>query len=396
MRDKRIPLTPHLLIFLALLFVPGVYLVLLLSAIVPLAMWYGLVSGLNQVPNSSRNDDSLQRMIGFGAIISAYACLRGIWLTMFRKPRFELALSIDLKRESKLNSFILDICKTLDTKPPNGIILLADPSFFVQKGKLKILDSVVKKKVLAIGLPLLSTLSLNELRAILVHEFAHFTGNDTLYSSFVLPVYLGTQESINRLRAEIKFRSRNLQGIIFDSITKIPMFLPLGILYIYLKLFQLLDMKLSRIREKRADIIAAIVCGSQTFSNSLKKVVRYSESFLSLSQDQIIDLLKDDKAYINYYSIFRSSLPQVWDSSLKYELEALTEKQKFFSSHPTLSTRLAYIPTVSENYFDTQSATSLIDGLEEYEKNLTEYYTEYISILFSQEVKRRKNISKNK
>jgi Zn-dependent protease with chaperone function len=385
--DERIPLTPYLLILLALLFVPGVYLVLLLSAIAPFLMWYGL-------PEKSGSDNNLQRMIVLGAIISASACLRGIWFTMFRKPRFELALSIDLGREHKLNSFILEICRTLGTKPPDAVILLAEPSFFVQKGKLKILDGVVKKKVLAIGLPLLSVLSLNELRAILVHEFAHFTGNDTLYSSFVLPVYLGTQESINRLRAEIKSKSENLQGIIVGFFIKIPMFLPLGILYTYLKLFQLLDMKLSRIREKRADVIAALVCGSQTFSDSLKKVVRISRSFFPLSQDQIVDLLKDDKVYINYYSVFRNSLPQIWDSSLKFELEALSEKDKLFSSHPNLKTRLQYIPYVLENYFDTQLATSLIENLDTYEKTLTERYTEYISIVFSKEVIRRKNLSK--
>jgi len=381
--DKRIPITPYILIFFALLFVPGVYFVLIFCAIIPFIMLF-------QIPSEAGSDNRVQGWIGLGAIISFSACLRGIWITIFHKPCFELSISIDPKKEPKLNSFIIDICKTLGTNPPDAVILLAEPNFFVQKGKLKVLNGVVEKKIVAIGLPLLNVLSLNELRAILVHEFAHFTGNDTVYSSFVLPVYVGTQETINQLRAEIKLKSVNIQSMIINFFIKIPMYLPLAILYIYLKLFQLLDMKLSRMREKRADVIAALVCGSQTFSNSLKKVVRISRSFLSISHDQIIDLLKDDKVYINYYGVFRNSLTQIWDSSLKFESEALSEKNKYFCSHPTLKTRLEYLPNVSESYSDKQIATSLVANLDEYEKILTEHYTEYISIVFKDEILQRK------
>ncbi len=392
----RVPSTPRSLIFIALLFVPGVYLVLLLSAAIPIAMWWELIGALNELPNKSGSDQSVERMIGFGAIIATYACVRGIWMTLFRKPRFELAIGVDLNRERNLNSFILDVCNSLRTTTPDAVILHAEPTFFVQNGKLKVLNAEVKGKILAVSLPLLSGLSLNELRAILVHEFAHFTGNDTLYSSIVLPVYVGTQESMHRLLAEIKSKAKDLQGNLVGFFTKIPLLLPYAILWLYLKLFQLLDMKLSRVREKRADFIATFTCGSKTFSDSLRKVVRLSGSFYSLSHEHIVELLKDDKAYINYYSVFRNSLPQVWEWTSRFEAEALSEKEQVLSSHPTLKTRLTYIPEASEKYNDTQIATGLIVDLDTYEKTLTESYTQLVGMFSSNEVQKRKQEARPK
>jgi Zn-dependent protease with chaperone function len=390
--DQRIPSTPRSLILLALLFVPGVYLVLLLSAILPLGMYFGIVHQLTQIPSKSGSDQSLERMIGLGAIIATSACLRGIWMTVFRKTRFELGLVIDLSREGKLESFISDICNQLGAKLPDAIILHAEPTFFVQSGKLKVLNAKIKGRILAISLPLISGLSLRQLRAVLVHEFAHFTGNDTVYSSVVLPVYVGTQESMNRLLAEINSTSKDLQGAIIGFFTKIPLFLPYLVLLLYLKLFQILDMKLSRLREKRADVISALICGSGTFSDSLRKVIRLSGSFYSLSYQQIVELLKDDKAYVNYYNTFRNSLAQSWEWSSRFEVEALAEKELAFSSHPTLQTRLNYIPNVPERYNDTEHATSLFINLESYEKVLTEAYTEYVSLVSHAEIQNSKQI----
>jgi len=389
----NVPSTPWALILIALLFVPGVYLVLLVAAFVPLYMWWELVRALSGLPGKSGSEQSLSRMIGFGAIIAAYACLRGVWMTLFRRPRFELALRVDLNQEPKLDSFILDVCNSLKTSTPDSVILHAEPTFFVQSGRLKVLNAEVKGRVLAISLPLLSGLSLNELRAILVHEFAHFTGRDTLYSRVVLPVYIGTQASMQRLLAEIKSKAEDLQGNFVGFFMKIPMVVPYAILWLYLKIFQLLDLFISRLREKRADFIAATTCGSRTFASALRKVVRLSRSFYTLSHDQIVDLLKDDKAYINYYAVFRNTLPQIWEWSSTFEQEALSENQLAFSSHPTLRTRLRYIPDSSDKYNDTENATSLIVNLDTYEKTLTESYTQLVAMFSADEVRRRKQQS---
>ena len=65
---------------------------------------------------------------------------------------------------------------------------------------MKTLDGVVEGRTLAIGMPLLKELSLQELKAVLAHEFSHFSGNDTLYSVFVAPVYKSLGSAIEDLK----------------------------------------------------------------------------------------------------------------------------------------------------------------------------------------------------
>ena len=385
-----VPSTPRLLILIALLFVPGVYLILVLAAIVPIAFWWVLAGEFQRVSSQAEGNDGFERLIGWGAIIAAYACLRGIWVTLFHKPRFELAVELDLRNEDKLRSFITEVCESLQTSMPDSVILHAEPTFFVQNGKLKVLNSMVNGKVLAIGLPLLSGLSVNELRAVLLHEFAHFTGNDTVYSSVVLPIYVGTKESTDRLLGEMSDDSENIFALLTGLIMKIPMLIPYAILRLYLKLFRLVDMKLSRIRERRADIIAALTCGSKTFSNALTKVIRISKAFNTLSREQIVDHLKDGKMYVNYYGAFRQSLPEIWEWSSRFETEALEEKERRFDSHPTLKTRLEYIPVTTERYFNQESAIRLLHFVDSYEKRLTDAYTEVVAVSSASEVQKRK------
>jgi Zn-dependent protease with chaperone function len=378
------------LLFLALLFVPGVYFILLISAAIPLAIWFWLVEATSHLSNASSSNQTLEKLVGFGALIATYACLRGIWKSFFRNPRFELALPVDLRKETKLRAFINSVCRALGTQPPDSVILHAQPNFFVQNGKLQTLNGIVKGKILALGLPVLTGLFVNELRAILAHEFAHFTGKDTLYSSVVLPVYVGTRSSITRLRSELRSNSDDIGEAFLGLMMKAPMLPPYAMLVGYLKLFQLLDLFVSRIRERRADTIAASFCGSETFSRGLRKTVRLSRSFDSLSKDQIIDLLKDDKAFINYYATFRDLLPQVWQYSDQFESDALLENQKAFSSHPTLRARLAYLPDVPDAFSDADDCTSLFSDLEPFETTLTDNYTQYIAYQFAHEVEERK------
>lgn len=387
--DYRVPPTPRFLIFAALLFVPGVYLVLLGSAALSLVFSFEVFRLFSDTADKS-NNTNIPALIALGALIVAYACIRGIWIMLFRKSRFELAMSISSDQQPRLWSLVRQVCRTLRTSEPDAVILHAEPTFFVQTGKLKVINGKVERKVLSIGLPSLNTLSTKELRAILAHEFAHFTGNDTLYSSLVLPIYLGTQASMNRLLSEIRNKSETAQSAIAGFFIKMPMFIPYAIIFAYLKLFQLLDMKLSRMREKRADYIAAIVCGSEAFSNSLRKVTVFSRAFYSASRDQIIDLLKEDKIFVNCYSAFRSSLPQLWESFPELEAATLSEKEELLSSHPLLRTRLEYVPSVPDRYHDAELAANLIDNLETYEENLTAAYTEFVSLLYSKEIQKRK------
>lgn len=378
-REVPIPETPLSLIILALLFVPGVYIVLILSAALTVAIGAGLMAIIYYICAEwlHRIPVGILFLLGIGILIGIFAVLKGIIQSMWRKPRFEPAILIDINKEPSLNSFIKNLCDLMGTKLPNSIILHSEPTFFVQQGKLDVFNGKAKERVLAIGLPLLSSLTINELRAILSHEFAHFTGRDTLYSSFVLPVYVGTTTASEEMSAVIDSSTESDNA----GWMSIPLILPNLALNLYLRLFHFIDMKISRSREKRADMIAALICGSHSFSSGLKKVVGVAGAFQTVSQSHIVDELKEGKAFINYYKVFRDTLPQLSDLVSKYEKNALSEPESIYDSHPTLNSRLGYIPKIAERYNDEALAINLLANLEQYEQTLTENYTQLLATM---------------
>lgn len=372
----QIPETPLPLILLAVLFVPGVYLVLILSGGLAVAIGVGLMAAIYYIFAElfHRIPVGILALLGIGVLVGVFAILKGILQSLWRKPRFEPAILININKEPALFLLIKDLCDLMETKLPDSIILHSGSTFFVQQGRLDVFNGKAKGRVLAISLPLLNGLSINEVRAILSHEFAHFTGRDTLYSSFVLPVYVGTVSACREMIQVID----NPDSSVW---TKIPLFLPYLALRFYLVLFHLVNMKISRSREKRADTIAVLACGFGSFSSALRKTVGIGGAFETVSVKHIVDELEKGKTFTNYYSVFRDTLPHLTDMVKEYENEALSESPSQYDSHPTLNSRLNYVPESAEQYDDTALALDLFANSQQYEKLLTRNYTQLIAIM---------------
>ncbi len=373
-----VPDAPKNLINLSLLFVPGVYIVLFLAAAVNVLIGLGLIYLVLFFANATnRLPVGILFLLAIGVLYGVYAVLKGLVRTVIRKPSFEPALSVDLSKEAKLKTFIESLCSMMGTGMPESVILHSGPAFFVQQGKLKVFNGTVKGRVLAISFPLLNELTVNELRAILAHEFAHFTGRDTVYSSFVLPVYSGTIESMKEMNAVMRGTSNS-----DSAIASLPLILPYKGLELYLLLFHKLNMKLSRIREQRADTIAALTCGSKSFSSSLSKVVSLSGVFEGASREHILSGIKENRVFVNYYATFQKDvLPNATDHVKACEKKALEQNEGEYDSHCSLRTRIEYVPNVPEKYSDEEKALTLLADPEDYGKTLTEGYTQYIAVM---------------
>ena len=149
--------------------------------------------------------------------VAIWATFRSIWMMFFPNTAFQSAITLKNPTYPGLYSIIDDVCRRVKTKKPTAIILLAEPNFFVMKGKLATFDGVVKGRILALGMPLLKELNSLEISSILAHEFAHFSGRDTLYSVIVSPVYRGIISSMESLGAvnEESGDSRSAQLFLF-------------------------------------------------------------------------------------------------------------------------------------------------------------------------------------
>lgn len=262
-------------------------------------------------------------------------------------------------------------------KKPSNILLHSEPTFYVTEGKIRTFDRELSGRTLAIGVPLLGYLTTNEFRAILSHEFAHFSGKDTLYSKIIHPVYLSTINSIQRLQEFIDYNLNNEDR----STYSLPLIIPNFLLKFYVRKFELMNCRISRIREHRADIIAEEICGGKAFKEGLSKVYSISEIFNILSNKHIYELYKEGKIYTNYYKYFRSIREYINEQSEYIISNKLRECVDDLDTHPVLSDRIELIKSDDNKYNNNKLAETLINNLESYEEELTEIYTHYSRVI---------------
>ncbi|HEX9063390.1 MAG TPA: M48 family metallopeptidase [Clostridia bacterium] len=355
-------------LFTYLLLIISVGLTILTGAGIVVLIYYICANYIGRIPVGIL----ITIVIGMG--IGILSMFKAVIYSLKPKVSYQPALILEKEKQNELIDFINELCNKMNTKIPDHILLHAEPEFFVQQGKVSTFSGVVKGRILAIGMPLLNYLNKNELRAILSHEFAHFTGQDTLYSAYILPVYESTITAINNMQAYTSNKENS-------GFLMLPMILPLFILKTYYKIFNLSNMKRSREREKRADIIACQYCGSEDFKNALTKAVSFSGIFSNNATPQILGLLEKGKVYVNYYGYLRDCEKSVNELSDTYKNRALDEKTDRHSSHPSLNDRLKYVPDVVRKYSTDDSSINLINGYEEYEKSLTSTYTQYLAYI---------------
>jgi Zn-dependent protease with chaperone function len=362
----------------ALTFVIGTYILLILSAGLVILVGVGVIYLLTILGEKFNvNPGGIIIAIGLGMAVGVLSMLKGILHSLRPQRPFHPAFVLKKKEHPKLYEFIHELCSNMNTKMPRHIILHAEPTFFVQQGKASTFSHTIRGRILAIGMPMLSFLEINELRAVLVHEFAHFTGKDTAYSSYILPVYESTLISIRNMAMYTEYEGSNNSA----GWMALPMIIPSVILGGYYKLFNLSNMSRSRQREKRADIIACNTCGSGDFKNALIKSAGMGRIFANNSLSQIIDLYKQGKVYTNYYSYLRDNSSSVSELITEYNEDLMLENTDPNDAHPCLKDRLSYLPYVSQKFNTKGNVIDLINNAEEYEKSLTESYTEYIAII---------------
>jgi hypothetical protein len=151
------------------------------------------------------------------------------------------------------------ICAKVGTDRPDHVILGIDDNFFVTEAPLKISETVCHGRTLYISMSLLKQMNGAEADAVLAHEMAHFSGNDTLYSKKISPLLA---------------RYANYLQTLYENPTARPVYY---FMHCFRALFELSLSELSRHREFRADRIAAEATTPREFAGALFRITAYSD-----------------------------------------------------------------------------------------------------------------------
>jgi len=263
---------------------------------------------------------------------------------------------------------LTEVAKRVDTEPVDEVYLAPGSSIGVhQEGRGPFGVLGVKRRVLTLGLSTMHFLTVSELKAILAHEYAHFSHRDTFYSRFIYQVHLSIEHAL---------------GGMADAIGKLNYVNPFyWFLWLYYKAYSLLAAGHSRSREFLADRMASSLYGADVFTSALTKVCTDGTLFEMTIYDNISRLLEEDKGFVNMYEAFRSFRNEQLNEQEREELyqKLLDEKGSLFASHPTFGERVEAIATMPRaEQTDTTSALQLFPNPEEIEKELTDFLTGFM------------------
>lgn len=247
------------------------------------------------------------------------------------------------------------------------------------------------KKNLTIGLGLVNSVTREELKAILAHEFGHFSQKSMKVGSYV---YYVNQVIFNML-----FENETYDKLVqkwlnisrfFSLFILISLKINQGIQWILRKLYHVVNisyMSLSREMEFHADAIAASITGYQPLKNSLLRMNMVDHTFQSVihfyerripQNIQSKNIYHDHKAAISFISAYqnipiRNGLPDITlEEQNKYNKSKLIIKDQW-SSHPSTEDRILHLEKTGRNstIIEDAPADVLFNNLEHIQQTLS-------------------------
>ena len=256
---------------------------------------------------------------GFLAIVAAAAVI----IAIFKKPPKQFPVEgvfLDRAAAPMLWSELDRICQKVGTASPDNVVVGVDDNFFVTEIPVVVAGGERSGRTLFASLSLLKQMHGGEADAVLAHEMAHFSGNDTLYSKKISPL-------LNRYAMYLAALHQN------------PVARP--VYYFMLCFRALYELSLgehSRDREFRADKIAAEVTSGRDFAGAMLRVTAYSD-FRAKIQNELFEAERALESADISGRLEQGFLAHAAAFAAKPDLAGVATAHPF-DSHPPLSQRL--------------------------------------------------------
>ncbi len=281
-----------------------------------------------------------------------------LWSVMPRPDRFEPPGPRLVEREQpRLFALVRDIGQRTGQAMPREIYLVANVNAFVtQRGGVM---GVLSKRVMGIGLPLLSLLTVSELSAVLAHEFGHYHGGDTKLGPWIYK----TRGAITRTVVSLIHGGHG-----WGAIVSVPF-------KWYLEFFLRITQAISRAQELAADALAARVVGPAPLISGLKAVHAGAAAFEAYLQHEFGPVIQAG---------FRPPLAEgfrafVDGKRVKSSLEKLVQKELTdsdhdpYDTHPPLAQRIEALAALTAAApIDDTPAITLLDDPDTAEASLVQ------------------------
>ncbi|MES2837566.1 MAG: M48 family metallopeptidase [Bacteroidota bacterium] len=372
------------------------YLIILLLALILTALC--IAGGISLI---ALKPSFLTILLGIG--LSSLGILIVIFLIKFifksHKTDRSHLVEINESQHPKLFKTINDIVLEVGTSFPMRVYISAEvnAAVFYDSSFWSMFFPV--KKNLIIGLGLVNTATKEELKAILAHEFGHFSQKTMKVGSYVY--------NVNQVIFNMLYDNESYENLIqrwaevsgyFSIFVVIAVKINESIQWILRKLYEMVNkdyLGLSREMEFHADEIAASVTGYEPLKKSLLRMALADTSYnnvLNFYNNKISENIKSENIY-NNQSLVMSFLSQVnkltltnglpdisMEEQSKYDKSKLVIKDQW-ASHPSINDRIDRLEKTGFNSFssDDRLANELFENIENLQIQLTQKLFEVVS-----------------
>lgn len=261
-------------------------------------------------------------LIVIGAAVSVWAMLK----SLFSRPRPQVDLGQRLREDDapRLWELLREVARKVGTRTVDKVFMTVGTDLAViERGKLSARLRDRGERVLLLGAGVLGGLSVHQLRAILAHEYGHFSNRDTAGGDVAMTV-----------NASLLSTAMTLAQSGVSPFNPTWQFLRL-----FSSLFERITRGASRLQEVMADQFAALAYGAPAFCAGLEMVIRRSVQF-DFEVDHLVKRAEGNKQPIhNLY------VTPTLDDGKTYELEAAIQKVlaapgSAYDSHPPPQRRM--------------------------------------------------------
>lgn len=310
---------------------------------------------------------------------------------LFKKQKIHDPFNIQIKENQhpKLFNFIRQLCKDTKAPFPKKVFVNheCNAAVFYNTTILSLFWPV--KKNLLIGLGLIDFMNLSEFKAILAHEFGHFSQKSMKLGSYIYManriIYdmVYQRDSWDDLLAKWKRLDFRLSA--FGYLLSFFVWILRRILGLFYMGLNLLHASLSRQMELQADLVAVSVTGSDAIVNALARLEFASECIQFA--DHQIQTAADHKIYtkniFNHREKAAGHLQRIdadfvdrfavkSDSREMFFTQQDDKKLSFFDTHPThyqreKNAKKKYVP----HSVDTRPARLLLENFQQLSEEVT-------------------------
>jgi heat shock protein HtpX len=284
-----------------------------------------------------------------GGIAAAGAML---WSLVPRREKFEApGLLIERSEHPRLFAEIDDIAASLDEPVPHEVYLIGQVNAFVaDKGGWLGFGS---QRILAVGLPLLSLLTVAEIRGILAHEFAHYYSGDTRMGPWVYRAQGSMIRSFQNIGSLREVGRIAILQVLYQLVTVV---LKWNFLF-FLRVIQFV----SRRKEFRADELACLVAGKEPMISGMKKIHEGGMAWTAYWNTEVAPVLQ------------RGFIPPLGDGLVRFlaapqiaeqvahgmEKEMAEGKASPYDTHPPLRERIAAMQALATDAVELRETSAL-------------------------------------